>query len=129
MIPEIDEEEVEDESTSSAHSGLRQFNNFSELIKKESTSEISKEKASKQSQVTTKATEDEKRFAETLAKLRFNATELTSVWTKHRPLLSESSEDKLDRLSKIIGTLKSIISLIQRMVEHCMKRKDSKLPL
>lgn len=41
--------------------------------------------------------------------LTFSEEELNTVWTKNKPGNEESSDDKIDRISKIVATLRSTL--------------------
>ena len=122
-VPEVDEPEPEQREQEAHIKGvLKQFNNFSELLRQDS---LKKKKGSldKKTQRTRVSGEDERRFCQLDGELRFNGTELITVWSRNKPALNETSDDKLDRLSKVVGTLKSRYVGTQRMRGRSTSRR------
>jgi hypothetical protein len=81
----------------------------------------------KQSSVTTKYSHKSSRMKTSVEKLKpetveeiqsienelsFDHLELMNVWGRYKPIQNESCDDKLDRLGKIVGNLKSIYFLL-----------------
>jgi hypothetical protein len=61
--------------------------------------------------------------------MSFDHLELLNVWGRYKGFPSESCDDKLDRLSKLIGTLKSTqFGYPQQTFETSQRNKNSRQP-